>query len=246
MTENKSYCVYMHTTPSGKKYIGITRKVPEKRWLGGYGYRQNHHFYSAIQKYGWDNISHDILADGLSKEEACLLEKKFIKALKSNDKQYGYNKSVGGENPAEGAHWKLSEETRKRQSEAQRGRKWSDESRARQGIKLKRYYATHESPNKNVPLSKETREKISKSLIEWNREHESPNRGRHYKKSPEAIRRTSEGHMKKIVCIEVNIVYPSIQIAEILTGIDGSSISKVCRGKRETAGGYHWVYLDDG
>lgn len=28
--EERRYCVYMHTSPSGKVYIGITRTSPEK------------------------------------------------------------------------------------------------------------------------------------------------------------------------------------------------------------------------
>ena len=29
------YCVYKHTSPSGKVYIGITRNDPIKRWQNG-------------------------------------------------------------------------------------------------------------------------------------------------------------------------------------------------------------------
>lgn len=32
MTKNNQYCVYKHTSPSGKCYIGITRQNPIKRW----------------------------------------------------------------------------------------------------------------------------------------------------------------------------------------------------------------------
>jgi len=36
--------------------------------------------------------------------------------------------------------------------------------------------------------------------------------------------------------------YSSIMEASRQTGVDGSSISAVCRNKRKTAGGYKWVY----
>ena len=38
--EENKWCVYMHTSPSGKKYIGITsQENPERRWgAGGSGY----------------------------------------------------------------------------------------------------------------------------------------------------------------------------------------------------------------
>lgn len=98
----KACCVYIHASPNGKKYVGITSKPPKRRWNGGYGYVQNKHFFAAILKYGWDNFSHEIVVDGVSKETACELEKALIKKFKSNDKQFGYNNSTGGENPNEG------------------------------------------------------------------------------------------------------------------------------------------------
>ena len=33
-----------------KKYVGITSKLPEKRWCNGNGYKTNGHFYNAILK----------------------------------------------------------------------------------------------------------------------------------------------------------------------------------------------------
>ena len=66
-----NYIVYMHTTPNNKVYIGITCQNPKKRWAYGYGYKKNKYFFSAIQKYGWNNIKHIIIAENLSKEYAC-------------------------------------------------------------------------------------------------------------------------------------------------------------------------------
>lgn len=96
--ENQKYCVYMHTNKiNGKKYIGITCKDPEKRWNNGYGYCRNKHFFSAIQKYGWNSFEHKILAKNLTSEEAGNMEKDFIAKYKSNLSEYGYNICSGGE-----------------------------------------------------------------------------------------------------------------------------------------------------
>ena len=84
MTEQNNYCVYKHTTPSGKVYIGLTGKNPEKRWLNGRGYARNEHFWNAIKKYGWDGIKHEILASDLTKAEATELEKFYIAIYKSH------------------------------------------------------------------------------------------------------------------------------------------------------------------
>ena len=55
MNEN-NYTVYMHISPSNKRYIGITSKSVNKRWNNGLGYIKNDHFWRAIQKYGWNNF----------------------------------------------------------------------------------------------------------------------------------------------------------------------------------------------
>ncbi len=68
------YCVYKHTSPNGKVYIGITRQNPIKRWMNGKGYAHNTHFYNAILKYGWSNFRHEILFTGLTREDACQKE----------------------------------------------------------------------------------------------------------------------------------------------------------------------------
>ena len=68
------YCVYKHTAPNGKVYIGITSQDVLARWNHGNGYKNNKHFFSAIVKYGWDNIRHEILYDDLTKEDACKKE----------------------------------------------------------------------------------------------------------------------------------------------------------------------------
>ena len=68
------YCVYKHTFPNGKIYIGVTSINPLRRWENGFGYRKQTVMFRAICKYGWDNIQHEILFDGLAKEEACQKE----------------------------------------------------------------------------------------------------------------------------------------------------------------------------
>jgi hypothetical protein len=90
------YCVYKHVAPNGKIYIGITSINPLRRWNGGYGYYQNMLFWPDIIRYGWNNITHEILFDNLTKEEACEKEIKLIALYKSNNPEYGYNISAGG------------------------------------------------------------------------------------------------------------------------------------------------------
>lgn len=131
-----SYCVYRHTCPNGKVYIGITCQNPVKRWACGHGYANNDHFYNAIVKYGWDNIKHEILYAELTEEEAYEKEIALIAEHKSTDRRFGYNHDSGGK------HSQLTKETKERLSGSLKGRTaW----------------------NKGVWASEETRKKLSES-----------------------------------------------------------------------------------
>ena len=65
---DRKYCVYKHTSPSNKVYIGITIN-PKRRWNKSH-YKYNEHFNNAINKYGWDNFNHEILFSNLTIEDA--------------------------------------------------------------------------------------------------------------------------------------------------------------------------------
>lgn len=96
--QNKlTYSIYMHTTPSGKVYIGKTKRTPNARWANGKGYVSNPYFNNAILKYGWDNIKHEILETGLSEQEAYQSEIDYIFLYQATDPKYGYNITEGGD-----------------------------------------------------------------------------------------------------------------------------------------------------
>ena len=143
------YKVYVHTNKmNGKRYVGITSKAKvEHRWNSGRGYKENSHFYAAIQKYGWDAFDHEILFDGMSEKEAKAKEIELIREWKTQDNRYGYNMTSGGDGtpdfyPSEETRRKLSEarkrenlseETLHRRSEGLKGRKFTDEHKKKIG-----------------------------------------------------------------------------------------------------------------
>lgn len=160
MEITNNFCVYKHTSPSGKCYIGITNQKPENRWgHNGFNYAikkkdekfKHPYFANAILKYGWDNFSHEILHENLSKEEACSLEQKYISMYKEDGKSY--NISDGGE-----GNWgyKFTDEQRKRMSEAQKGKKQSQETIAKRVAK-----------NTGKTRTDEQKMKTSKSVIQY-------------------------------------------------------------------------------
>jgi hypothetical protein len=134
-------------------YIGITSQNPRIRWKCGTGYKHSSHFYSAIQKYGWENIRHEILFDDLTKDEAEQKDIELICQYKSNDRRFGYNIADGGlsHKQTEETKQKISEkkknisaETRARLSAALKGKRkpkelcelWSKQRKGKQTVKV--------------------------------------------------------------------------------------------------------------
>lgn len=80
--------------------------------------------WRAICKYGWENFTHAILYENLTKAEAEQKEVELIKEYKSNDNKYGYNIENGGN-----AVGKISEDTKLKLSLSLKGRKLSEETK---------------------------------------------------------------------------------------------------------------------
>ena len=146
------FCVYVHTFPNGKKYVGITGKSPKQRWKRGKNYRNNILMTRAIEKYGWDNINHEIIEHELTQSEAEAKERELIALYKTNTPEFGYNITSGGE--CIGKH---SVETRKKLSEIKRRLDADPEYK-------KHVSESHKgkSPaNKGCPMTDEQKKKIS-------------------------------------------------------------------------------------
>lgn len=111
--------VYCHSFPNGKKYIGITSQIPERRWGNqGQGYKNQGLVWNAILKFGWDNILHGILAEVDDIETAEYYEQYYITIYQADNRKYGYNIKSGGR--AAKGH-KLSPEVVKKMSESRKG-----------------------------------------------------------------------------------------------------------------------------
>ena len=116
------YTVYKHISPSGKVYIGITKRKPEYRWNKGKGYRKDQLlFYRAIKKYGWDNFTHEILYTGLSEKDAKNIEISLIRQYKSLGMSYNITDGGDGGRGLHNKRKKMSDETKLKMSKSRKG-----------------------------------------------------------------------------------------------------------------------------
>jgi len=226
-----NYCVYKHTTPSGKVYIGITSQNINKRWKNGLGYEGCTAFYRAITKYGWQNIKHEIVIAGLNKAEACEMEQRLIAEHKSHDPQFGYNLTLGGEHYEPNGEWrkKLSAsnkryykehpEARERISKNQTGRALTDLQKQKISDAMKRYYLEHP----------EEREKRGASF-----------RGK--KRGDDFSKKLGERKSKPVICVETNEKYKSIKDAAEAFGVTRGAIHSVLSGDRKACKGCTFIY----
>jgi len=224
MLEKKLFCVYCHTSPNGKKYIGITSQKPERRFgINGSRYKSNPHLSAAIEKYGWDAFSHEILYDALTFEEASKLERDLIRDYRTNDRAHGYNHTLGGEGRLGDP---MPEHVKSMLRELNTGSHISEEHKRRIG-----------QANKGKKMPAEVREKIRKANV-GKKASESTRK----KMSEKLIGNTRPA--VSVICVETGQTFPSVLMAAVCIGCHSSNISRSIH-KGGTAAGYHWLRAEE-
>ena len=237
---DRKYVVYKHTSPSGKVYIGITGRKPEERWKDGRGYVRHTRFGGAIKKYGWENFTHEILDENLSEEEAKAREVEFIKLYNSADRRFGYNATLGGDGCV---GCDPSEETRRKMSERHYdahgannpmfGRNHTPEARRKMSETKKRLFAE----GVLVQPKKQRKPKMTqRELREFRSAIMSGKNNPSYGKGKPVVQFSTNGSFIK--------VYQTAREAERETGVDHTTISRCCKNKQKTAGGFCWQYKE--
>lgn len=231
----KNYKLYMHECPNGKMYFGITcRKKVEDRWDYGYGYNYNEHFYNAIKKYDWNNIEHIVLAQNLTKEEACYYEEVLIAYFDTTNKEKGYNHLSGGE------HFIPNEETRRKMSEAKKG---NSNAKGSKRTKEQRVFLSQINIGNTNGKGKRSEETRRKMLGNTNGKG---NKGKIH--TEEQKRKSSQNCTTKVKvkCIELSTVFDSIAEANKHFGksYNASNIQSAIK-RNGKAFGYHWEYVEE-
>ena len=238
---NKKWRVYIHIVPKAissydydKYYVGITnQKNITGRWKSGDGYKTQP-FYRAIQKYGWDNFEHEIIAENLTEDEAKNFEIFLIKELGSKGK-YGYNMTFGGDGVTgvdrcgekNSFYGKMhTEETKEKMSKSRAG-KYTGETNS--------FYGKKHTDDCKIKMSL-----LRKDFFKNNPEKICVN-----KPSKEQIQEIKKRHSKPVLKfsekMELIEEFDSLADAERI-GYRSASIRDACIGKKETYKGFIWRY----
>ena len=264
--EEKTFIVYKHTSPEGKVYIGMTCHKPIVRWRkDGSGYKNNVHFWGAIQKYGWQNFKHEILAENLGKEEAEKLEIEEIEKSNSANKDFGYNIALGGSVNVP------TEEIKQKISKANKGRKWTDEQKARIAGRDKGRFVPEEwrikmsisqtgrkhpeevkrkisEANKGRIFTEEHRRNISKACVGRKMSEETKKKIREtlskkeFRMSDEQKEKLSKINSKPVICLETKTIYESAKKASDILKIPRTSITANVNKRANHARGLHFEF----
>ena len=147
--------VYCLTSPSGKRYVGISTNSTgiEKRWTfyRSLNCKRQPKLYNALKKYGPENFKYEVILETDDRERANRVEKQLIALWNLQNNNYGYNLTEGGSGNVIGKNHTLS--SREKMSIIAKKRFENKENREKISKKLK-----------GIIVSKDTLDKRIKSL----------------------------------------------------------------------------------
>lgn len=257
---------------NNKCYIGQSKDII-KRWKTEYKWHKlNNHLQSAFNKYGLENFDFEIIEEC----EPSLLnerEKFWINVYNSFDRNFGYNKTLGGAGTP-GRTFVMTEETKNKIRLANTGRKFTTEQldefrniiRDNQIViycyETNKYYTSIGNAARELNICKDA----IRLVITNKNNHASNYRfckindnindfitncqqiDAYIKENNLSLKqyyiKLNRPNKKKVKCIETGIIYESIMDAFIKTGINDNSISKCCNNKQHTASDLHFKFVD--
>lgn len=217
---------------NNKKYIGRHKTQVFDNYYKGSG----HIIKEAIKKYGRENFKCEVLEWCETLEAAHEREHYWVKHFNAVEDPTFYNLTEGGCGPLE-----VPEDVKERLRKAFTG----DLNPAKRP-EVRKKISEGKHGKKNPMYGKHP-----KHTIEHNKKISQANKGK--KVSLETRLKLSKVHLGKpspqrlkILCIETGIIYECAEIASKALGLNiTGNICQCCRGTRNTAGGYHWRYLEE-
>lgn len=184
MNKGRIYYVYQHVTPDGMYYFGVTNNI-KRRWQ-----KSNYKITSLcpyIEKWGWENIRHDILLRELTYEESRKTENMLIETATEDGCCINERKS---------GLWSLDKEM-----VIEHRKEFHNKNKERLNEKCRKYYNSNiekerercrEYKNKNKERIKEYREANKERIKERQRLYYEENKERLLKKDSDYYSKNKE------------------------------------------------------
>lgn len=241
--------VYKHFNPQTGVcfYVGIgTGRNFERAYSSA---NRNRHWHNVVNKYGLPKVK--FFAVRLTKEEACKIE---IEQIKINGRVCDggtlVNVSTGGDGGFTGGT--LSEESRKKISQGNKGKTISAEQRAKisrsRKMLPKEVLTANGFKQKGRVHREESKIKMSKShtgktlSVEHRNSIGATLKGR----LPSVNTRMAavKSRLKKVLCISNGIVYDSVKDAAEKLGVHRPNVGHCCHGRLNSTGGHQFKFID--
>jgi hypothetical protein len=192
----------------------------------------------AIKKYGKENFERQIIEKCNSKNELNEREKYWISFYKTNDRNIGYNISLGGNggNLGEKVNKLISEKNKgyilARDKDGKSLKVKANDERFITG-EIVAFQKGKKPHNKGKPMSKEQKEKLKKPKTE---EHKKKLKAKREKNTNNGV------FTKHIICVNSGKEYLSIKSACNELGLFSSNVVNVLKGKSKSIKGYKFIY----
>ena len=212
--ENREFYVYEHIRLDNNTCFYVGKGKGNRAYKP-----KRNKFYNNVRNSCGCRV--EIIKDGLTEEEALKLETERIEDYVIT---FGYGIPIDGYRDFSNNKY-LTNMT------------WGGE-----GVSgLNPYANKSEEEMKTISKKKSEAMKGKKNSEEHNRKISESSKGK--KMSDEAKRKMSESHIKKVICITTGETFDSMSDAAIHYNVVISSISKCCRGARDSAGELNGVRL---
>ena len=229
-----------------KSYIGQSVNI-ERRWKDEKMMRDtNDHLTKSILKYGIDNFTFSVIEE-CEIEELDKKEQFYISKYNTTDPNFGYNMNSGGNK-----YKKWNDEIKQKIAKGHIGKHHTDETKE----KLRQFHLGLHPSEEAYRNICEANRKIAeknrgKSFIseEGKRKISQANKGRKMscefkKKRSEMMKNNNISKKTPVLCIELNKTFESIASARREFNIGENTMFLHLKGKKETAGGYHWKRIN--
>lgn len=226
---------------NGKVYIGSSVNMKQRKKQHFKKLKQQKHcnpkLQNAYNKYGEDNLVFEVVEIVLDKTILIEREQYYIDTLNAVNEGYNICPTAGNT-----LGLKLSEEARYNIGRAQ--------YKPVVCLETKQVYASVlEATNKCLKRNK------GSAIAQCCRGTQITAGGYHWRHKEDYDKLTdteirqiilyNPNPKRNILCVELNIIYESIATASKILNISRSAINHCCNGRKKTAGGYHWKYVDN-